>query len=63
MAFLLSFGADSIVFQFASQKYKDSNIRSIILPVVLYGCEAMSLTSLGERRLRVLENRAKERET
>jgi hypothetical protein len=31
--------------------------RSIILPVVLYGCETWSLTLRDERRLRVFENR------
>jgi hypothetical protein len=31
--------------------------RTIILPVVLYGCEAWSLTLREERRLRVFENR------
>ena len=31
--------------------------RTIILPVVLYGCETWSLTVLEERRLRVFENR------
>jgi hypothetical protein len=31
--------------------------RSIILPVVLYGCETWSLTLREERRLRVFENR------
>jgi hypothetical protein len=31
--------------------------RSLILPVVLYGCEAWSLTLREERRLRVFENR------
>ena len=31
--------------------------RTIILPVVLYGCEARSLTLQEERRLRVSENR------
>ena len=30
--------------------------RTIILPVVLYGCEAWSLTLRGERKLRVFEN-------
>jgi hypothetical protein len=30
--------------------------RTIILPVVLYGCEAWSLTLREERRLRVFEN-------
>jgi hypothetical protein len=31
--------------------------RTIILPVVLYGCETWSLTLREERRLRVFENR------
>jgi len=31
--------------------------RTIILPVVLYGCETWSLTFREERRLRVLQNR------
>jgi hypothetical protein len=31
--------------------------RTIILPVVLYGCGTWSLTLREERRLRVLENR------
>jgi len=30
--------------------------RTIILPVVLYGCEAWSLTLREERELRVFEN-------
>ena len=30
--------------------------RSIILPVVLYGCETWSPTLLEERKLRVFEN-------
>ena len=31
--------------------------RTIILPIVLYGCETWSLTLREERRLRVFENR------
>ena len=31
--------------------------RTIILPVVLYGCETWSLTLREERRLRVFEKR------
>jgi len=31
--------------------------RTIILPVVVYGCETWSLTLREERRLRVFENR------
>ena len=30
--------------------------RTIILPIVLYGCETWSLTQREERRLRVFEN-------
>jgi len=31
--------------------------RTIILPVILYGCETLSLTLREEHRLRVFENR------
>jgi hypothetical protein len=40
--------------------YKNTNIkiyRTIILPVVLYGCETWSLTLREKHRLRVFENR------
>ena len=36
---------------------KNKVYKTIILPVVLYGCEAGSLTLREERRLRVFENR------
>ena len=49
---MLLFGAESFVFQFAIQKFKEL----IILPVVLYGCETWSLTLREERKLRVFEN-------
>jgi hypothetical protein len=39
-----------------SKNLKIKIYRSIILPVVLYGCEAWSLTLREERRLRVFEN-------
>jgi hypothetical protein len=45
------------VFQFAIQKYKIKIYRTIILPVVLYGCETWFLTLREEHRLRVFENR------
>ena len=52
-----SFGAEPFVFHVAIQKFKDQDIyRTIILPVVLYGCEAWSLTLWEERELRVFEN-------
>jgi hypothetical protein len=35
----------------------ESRDRTIILPVVLYGCETWFLTSREEHRLRVFENR------
>ena len=40
-----------------SRKLKIKIYRTIILPVVLYGCETWSLTLREERRLRVFENR------
>ena len=50
----IAFSADSFVFQFAIQKFKGYDMqnynlkikiyRTIILPVVLYGCETLSLT-------------------
>ena len=40
-----------------SKNLKTKIYRTIILPVVLYGCETWSLTLKEERRLRVFENR------
>ena len=40
-----------------SKKLKIKIYRTIILPVVLYGCETWSLTLREELRLRVFENR------
>ena len=40
-----------------SKNLKIKIYRTIILPVVLYGCEIWSLTLREERRLRVFENR------
>ena len=51
-----SFGAESFVFQLAIQKFKDQIYRTIILHVVLYGCETLSLTLREEGKLRVFEN-------
>jgi len=53
---LLSFAAEPFVFQVAIQKFKIKIYRTIILPVVLYGCEAWSLTLREERKLMVFEN-------
>jgi hypothetical protein len=40
-----------------SKNLKIKIYRTIILPVVVYGCETWSLTLREERRLRVIENR------
>ena len=40
-----------------SKNLKFKIYRTVILPVVLYGCETWSLTFRMERRLRVFENR------
>ena len=40
-----------------SKNLKIKIYRTIILPVVLYGCETWSLTLREERRLRVFKNR------
>ena len=44
-----------------SKKLKIKIYRTIILPVVLYGCETWSLTLRDERRLRMFENRVLKR--
>ena len=48
-------------FTLLSKNMKITIQRTIILPVVLYGCETWSLTLREERRLRVFENRALKR--
>jgi hypothetical protein len=40
-----------------SRNFKVKIYKTIILPVVLYGCETWSLTLREERRLRVFGNR------
>jgi hypothetical protein len=54
---LLSFGAESSVFQYAIKNIKIRLCTTIILSVVLYECETWSVTVREERRLRVFENR------
>jgi hypothetical protein len=53
---LLSFGAESFVFDVAILNIKIKIFRNIILRVALYGCETWSLTLREKRRLRVYEN-------
>jgi hypothetical protein len=54
---LPSFGAEYFVFQVDIQKHKIRVYRTVVLPVVLYGCKTWSLTLREEQRLRVFENR------
>jgi len=44
-------------FRLLSKNLKIKIYRTVILPVVLYGCETLSLTLREERKLRVFENR------
>ena len=54
---MLSFGAERFVFQVVIQKFKDQDIyRTIILSVVLYGCETWLLILREEKKLSVYEN-------
>jgi hypothetical protein len=41
---LLTFGAESFAFHFAVKNLKVKIYRTIIFPVVLYGCETFLLT-------------------
>jgi hypothetical protein len=54
---LLPFSAKPSVFSPAVEKVKNAMYKTIILPVVLYGCETWFLTLREEHRLRVFENR------
>jgi len=54
---LLSFGAKMLSSSLISRYIKSKIYRTIILPVVLYGCETWSLTLREARRLRMFENR------
>ena len=54
---MLSFGAEYFVFQFASQKFKNEDVKNCNFACSFYGCESWSLTLREERRLRVFENR------
>ena len=54
---MLSFGAESFVFQFAIQKFKVLDIQNYNFICCLYGFETWSLTLREERRLKVFQNR------
>jgi hypothetical protein len=53
---LLSLGAGCSVLQLAIKNTKIKIYRTIILPVVFYGCEPWSVTLREEHRQRVFEN-------
>jgi len=57
---LLSFGAESLSSRLLSKKLKIKIYRTIILPVVLYGCETWSQTLREERKLRIFGPRRDE---
>ena len=54
---MILFGAEFFLFHFAIQNVKIKIYSSVILPVVLYGCETWSVTLREERRLGMSENR------
>jgi hypothetical protein len=53
---MLPFGAEPFVLSPAIKNVKVNIYNTIILPVVLYGCETLSLTVREEHELRVFEN-------
>jgi hypothetical protein len=58
---LLPFGPESFAFHLLSKNVKIKKYKTIILPVVLYGCETSSLKLRKGPRLRVFENRVLKR--
>jgi hypothetical protein len=54
---LLSFSAKYFVFPSHIKELKIKIYKTVIFPLVLYGCETWSLTLREEHRLRVFENR------
>jgi len=54
---LLLLGTELLSSNLPSKKLKIKIYRTIILPIILYGCETWSVTLREERRLRVFENR------
>ena len=54
---MLSFGAESLPSRLLSKNLNIEIYKITILPVVLYGCEILSLTVKKGRRLKVFENR------
>jgi hypothetical protein len=54
---MLPFGPEHFVLSPAVKKVKVRIYKTIILPVVLYGCETWSLRVREKHKLRVFENR------
>jgi hypothetical protein len=54
---MLSFSPESFVFPSHIKNLTIKIYKTVILPVVLYGCETWSLTLEEEHRLRIFENR------
>jgi hypothetical protein len=54
---LLSFSPKSFVFPSHIKNLKIEIFKTVILPVVLFGCETWSLTLREEHRLRIFEKR------
>jgi len=53
---LLSFAIEFLSSRLLSKNVKIKIYRNIILPVVLYGCETLSLTLWEHRKLRLFQN-------
>jgi hypothetical protein len=58
---MLPFGPETFVLSPAVKNVKVRIYKTIILPVVLYGCQTWSLTVREEHKLRVFENRVSRR--
>ena len=54
---MLSFGAESLSSSLLSKNTQIKIYTTVILPIVMYSCEAWIVTLRKERRLRVFENR------
>jgi hypothetical protein len=54
---LLLFSPKSFLFPYNIKNLKIKIYKTVILPVVLYGCETWALTLGKEHRLKVFENR------
>jgi hypothetical protein len=57
LKYLLSFSPKYFVFPSHIKNLKTKIYKTVILPVVLYGCKTWSLTLREEHRLRVFENK------